>query len=358
MDKRKCTPGVCLEKCLECNKKGLGCCDTAVPFKDEELAKVHFENSLISEMSDEIQIVRGDDNYLYVVSKEDVTGSKVVLSDRPCVFFDGETYKCKIYDHRPEACRKYGEVNNPCIFTNIDVEDVKNIELGKEKIRDIKIERILSKHKNRLVRSYLSLKFPKIKKFSKKDLKNMKEEMLLYLVINAINLLEDKEQGSSVCPELFEFTYKYQLVMINNTQISSIKLKQMSANHDAFKGFDRTYNILNRKFVMRDPMYLQILVGKLKRVLSGVEVSEIKEIPKNSVIGRVGEAVVLLDLWKTKYKNKSNSYKGIINEDNIYKLKKWINKELGSESLINPATGFIKLYENGERIYKAILKQK
>jgi len=83
----------CLPKCARC------CIELDIPLRDEDIAKIEELGYNAWEFVDyEKMFYRGDKFLGYGLKKRPFDGG--------CVFL-GDDYKCKIYSHRPLACRLY-----------------------------------------------------------------------------------------------------------------------------------------------------------------------------------------------------------------------------------------------------------
>ncbi|WP_457742489.1 YkgJ family cysteine cluster protein [Thermococcus sp.] len=84
----------CIENCGRC------CYELEIPLRDEDVAKIEELGYNAWEFVDyEKLFYRGDKFLGYAIKKRPF--------DDACVFLDPETKRCKIYSHRPLACRLY-----------------------------------------------------------------------------------------------------------------------------------------------------------------------------------------------------------------------------------------------------------
>lgn len=84
----------CLENCGKC------CTDLEIPLRDEDVARIEELGYSTWEFVDyEKTFYRGDKFLGYALKKRPFDGA--------CIFLDPETKRCRIYDHRPLACRLY-----------------------------------------------------------------------------------------------------------------------------------------------------------------------------------------------------------------------------------------------------------
>ena len=84
----------CVENC------GLCCNNLEIPLRDEDIERIEELGYNTWEFVDyEKAFYRGNRFLGYALKKNPLNDS--------CIFFDPETRKCKIYDHRPLACRLY-----------------------------------------------------------------------------------------------------------------------------------------------------------------------------------------------------------------------------------------------------------
>jgi len=98
-------------KCLEnCGK----CCERLeIPLRDEDIARIEELGYSAWEFVDyEKLFYRGDKFIGYAIKKRPFDGA--------CIFLDPETKKCRIYDHRPLACRLY-----PFVFVKQENGDIR-----------------------------------------------------------------------------------------------------------------------------------------------------------------------------------------------------------------------------------------
>jgi len=340
-----------LEKCKKCNKLGLSCCNFPPLWKEEELAKFHFETDILEKLENSVKIsyLREYNGYV-ITKKEDVKGDSVILTN-PCVFFNSEEGICTIYDYRPGYCRDKGTEKDPCIFSNIPIEEMDESKIDS----NIRAKLALTMIGNKPVEvKAVNFKLPTIKKFSKKHLKNMKEDMLLYLILNSFNNLRDNWSDNGY----IKFTYKYGLVLVETSKskaMSSVRHTIASTEIPELKPLTLVYNKLHRRFVLRDPIYVDMLVKKLQRIIKGVSFVE-TGLTDRDFLSYIGSFIPLLDMHKTYFKNKT--VKGLITDEEFYMAKKWLYKYCGSDSLLKIPEIISKLYKNAEMVYKAIMKQK
>ena len=347
-----CSQEVCLEKCQLCNKLDLSCCNHPPLWKEEELAKLNFETDILGKFEKDIKVSYLREYNGYVVTRrEDVNGNKVKLYN-PCIFFDKEKGLCTIYKYRPEQCKLKGTLKDPCKFTYTSLEEMENIKLSDKDILSIKMKDISEIPK--LEFNAIKFKIPKIKKFSKKDLKNMKEDALLYLILNSLNNLRDYLPDN----DYIKFDYHYGLVLVeqgNRIALNSVRYTKASTDITELKPLTRVYNLLNKKFVLKDYMYIETLVDKIKRIMKGVTYVN-TGLNENNILSYIGSAVPLLDFHKSEFKNKK--YKDLIKDNELYIVKKYMFKLAGSDSLLKIPEVIEKLYTNADRVYKAIMKQR
>ena len=84
----------CVENCGKC------CEELEIPLRDEDIAKIEELGYNAWEFIDyEKLFYRGDKFLGYALKKRPFDGA--------CVFLDPETKRCRIYNHRPLACRLY-----------------------------------------------------------------------------------------------------------------------------------------------------------------------------------------------------------------------------------------------------------
>ena len=347
-----CDQGVCLEKCQLCNKLDLSCCNHPPIWKEEELAELNFKTSILAKLEKEIRVSYLREYNGYVITKrEDAKGDKVKLYN-PCIFFDKEKGLCTIYEYRPGQCRSKGTLQDPCKFTFTSLEEMKNIKLEDKDILSVKMRDLLEIPQ--VDADTIKFKLPKIRKFSKKDLKNIKEDALLYLVLNSLNNLRDYLPDNGY----IKFNYHYGLVLVeqgNRIALNSVRYTKASTDIIELKPLARVYNLLNRKFVLRDYIYIETLVDKIRRIMKGVTYVS-TGLDENNILSYLGSAIPLLDLHKTRFKNKK--YKDLIKDDELYMIKKYMFKLAGSDSLLQVPELVEKLYTNADRVYKAIIKQR
>ena len=340
-----------IEKCKKCYQLGLSCCLTPAIWKEEELAEFNFKSPILGDISDVVKIsyLREYNGYV-ITKKEDVKGDKVILTN-PCIFLTKEG-TCSIYEYRPEDCKVKGSDKNPCEFYNTDMEKMNDENITINLKTRIKMERLSNLPK--LEGKVVNFRLPTIKKFSKKDLKNIKEDMILYLILNSLNSLRDNYPDNGY----ISFKYSYGLILIEDESkktMNSVRYSKAYTDIIELKAITTAYNRLHRRFVLKDPMYIDVLTTKLNKILKGV--SFIKTgLSDKDIINYIGSALVMLDIHKTKFKNKK--IKDLVKEDELYLTKKWLYKECGSESLFQVPEIIKKMYKNSEMIYRAILKQK
>ena len=340
-----------IEKCKKCFQLGLSCCSTAPIWKEEELAEFNFKSPILGDIDNIIKISYLREHNGYVVTrKEDVKGDKVVLTN-PCIFLTKEG-TCSIYEYRPEHCKVKGSNKNPCEFYNADIEKMNDENITVNLKTKIKIERLANLPK--LEGKAVNFKLPTIRKFSKKDLKNLKEDMMLYLMLNSLNSLRDNYPDNGY----IHFKYEYGLILTDvNGKKAMNSVRHTKAYTDVFdlKAVVSTYNKLHRRFVLKDPMYIDVLTTKLNKILKGISFVR-TGLSDKDIVNYVGSFLIMLDVYKTKFKNKK--VKDLVKEDELYLAKKWLYKQCGSESLFQVPEIIEKMYKNAEMIYKAILKQK
>ena len=84
----------CVENCGKC------CEELEIPLRDEDIAKIEeLEYNAWEFVDYEKLFYRGDKFLGYALKKRPF--------DDACIFLDPETKRCKIYNHRPLACRLY-----------------------------------------------------------------------------------------------------------------------------------------------------------------------------------------------------------------------------------------------------------
>ena len=285
---------------------------------EKELAKFNFETDVLEKMDKDIRIsfIREYNGYV-VTKRKDVVNNKVYLNT-PCIFYNKELGKCSIEEYKPSSCKS-------------------NFAYDKK-----------------LEGSVIKYKLPVIRKFSNKHLKNMKEDMLLYLILNSFNNLRDNYPNNGY----INFKYDFGLVITdenNKTSMSSVRYTIASTNVVELKPLTVVYNKLNRRFVLKSPTYIEILVNKLRRLMSGISFVEV-DLDKDDFLTYLSSFLILLDLHKNRLKNKA--VKGLISDTDFYITKKWMFNYAGVESLLYPSELIQNLYKNSEMIFKAIMKQK
>jgi len=84
----------CVDEC------GLCCSELEIPLRDEDIERIEGLGYNAWEFVDyEKAFYRGDKFIGYAIKKKPIDGA--------CVFLDPETKRCRIYHHRPLACRLY-----------------------------------------------------------------------------------------------------------------------------------------------------------------------------------------------------------------------------------------------------------
>ncbi len=84
----------CLDNCGKC------CCELDVPLTDEDIERIEELGYSAWEFVDYSKAFYRGNRFLgYALRKRPFDGC--------CVFLDPETRRCRIYDHRPKACRLY-----------------------------------------------------------------------------------------------------------------------------------------------------------------------------------------------------------------------------------------------------------
>ncbi len=84
----------CVENCGRC------CYELEIPVRDEDIARIEELGYNAWEFVDyEKMFYRGDKFLSYAIKKRPFDGG--------CVFLDPDTMRCRIYPHRPLACRLY-----------------------------------------------------------------------------------------------------------------------------------------------------------------------------------------------------------------------------------------------------------
>jgi len=340
-----------VDKCKKCYSLGLSCCSTTPIWKEEELAEFNFKSPILGEIDNVIKISYLREYNGYVITKrEDVKGGTVSLTN-PCIFLNEEG-TCNIYEYRPEHCKIKGSEKNPCEFYNTDIEKMDNENIAINLKTKIKIDRLANLPK--LEGKAVNFRLPTIRKFSNKDLKNLKEDMLLYLILNSLNKLRDSYPDN----EYIKFKYEYNLILtdVNGEKaMNSVRHSKAYTDIIELKSVVTTYNKLHRRFVLKDPMYIDVLTTKLNKILNGISFISTGLTDKD-IINYVGSFLIPLDIYKSKYKNKK--VKDLVKEDELYLAKKWLYKKCGSDSLFQVPEVIEKMYKNAEMIYKAVLKQK
>jgi len=339
-----------LEKCKKCNNLGLSCCNLPPIWKEEELAELNFKTDVLERLEKIVKVsyLREYNGYV-VTKKEDVKGDKVLMTN-PCIFFNKEKGLCTIYEYRPEYCKNKGTEKDPCIFTYTPIEEMNN-NINTNIVTTILLNRLENKP---VEVKAVNFRLPTIKRFSKKHLKNIKEDMLLYLILNSFNNLRDYYPNNGY----INFSYKYGLVLVEMNKgkaMNSVRYTVASTDILELKPLTVVYNKLNRRFVLKDPMYVDIVAKKLQRIIKGISFVDTNLTDKD-FLSYIGSFIPLLDMHKTYFKNKS--VKGLITDEEFYITKKWLYNYCGSDSLFNVPEIIEKLYKNAEMIYKAILKQK
>ncbi len=103
------------EKKFECEKCG-ECCKPKILCSEEDIDRIKktglLERSFIEQ-----------DN-----SDDKVMKQKYDKEDYYCIFFDTKSNMCKIYDHRPEVCRKY-----PFFDNGLKIKSCKPKEIFRQK---------------------------------------------------------------------------------------------------------------------------------------------------------------------------------------------------------------------------------
>lgn len=120
--------GVKESLCLTCSE----CCNDSVDFWNYEVKDIKKKykklfKGVIVESAHEI------DPEKVRLRKRKNTGTE--YGNNPCVFLDVETLKCKVYDVRPDICRRYGSSPIvPCGYEELDVlpEMSERIKLRKD----------------------------------------------------------------------------------------------------------------------------------------------------------------------------------------------------------------------------------
>jgi len=340
-----------IEKCKKCYQLSLSCCSTAPVWKEKELAEFNFKSPVLGDMFNVIKVSYLREYNGYVVTrKEDVKGDKVILTN-PCIFLTKEG-TCSIYEHRPEYCKAKGSEKNPCEFYNVDIKEINDENIVVNLKTKINLERLANLPM--LEGKAVNFKLPTIRKFSKKDLKNLKEDMMLYLMLNSLNSLRDNYPDN----EYVRFKYEYGLVLIevnNKKAMNSVRHVKAYTDIIDLKAIVTVYNKLHRRFVLKDPMYVDVLTTKLNKLLKGISFIR-TGLSDKDIVNYIGSSLILLDTYKTKFKNKK--VKDLVKEDELYLAKKWLYKQCGSESLFQVPEIIEKIHKNTEMIYKAILKQK
>ena len=273
--------GTCLEKCQVCYQKGYSCCKTQPVFRPEELARAYFECDIFNELPP-LHLTPIGNGFIVVDRnwvKEDNT---FTVDEHYCLFLDQTTGKCRIYDYRPEVCRKYGESEElPCPFEDIGVNDMKNItkEEAQKFIEKANMKSILNKEKLLKIEDMLNIK-TNIKildvspKAFKEELKNLNILQMLYAVVYflqdmPINVLNIKTE------------YKYHLILLkdgNKNKFSSIREIVFSSDNPHIKNLCKVHNSLNRFVLFRNRTVLELVVDKLNKILKGLNLDISKEI--------------------------------------------------------------------------------
>lgn len=342
---------MCKEKCELCGKLDLSCCEMTPMWREDELAYFNYKSDYLGKVNNEVKVSFLKEYNKYIITKRnDIKNDKVLLTNT-CIFYDEENHKCRIYEYRPEQCRSYGSNENPCIFTGTSLEKMENIKFSPEEKFNIKLNRLNKYGKEQtIITGYM---LPKIKAFSKKDTKNMKEDMLLYLMLNSINNLRDMWEDNPY----IKFKYEYGLIFVDykgRKALNSARYTKAYTDIPELKSIAVAYNKLNRRFVLKDPMYTDLLVQKLRRIMKGVTLTEVGTDDRD-ILSYIGSFIPLIDVHKNDFKLKN--FKDLINEDDLYRAKKWL-LNLKDGTIFNVPDEIEALYTNADRIFKAIMKQK
>ena len=343
---------MCLEKCVECGKKDLSCCEMTPLWKESELAYFNYKSDYLENNNTTLKVsfLREYNRYI-VTNRSDIKNDKVVLSNT-CVFYDTENHKCKIYEYRPEQCRAFGEKDQPCIFTNMGTDEVKDYEPTSEEKFKIVYDRLSKYGKEQaIITGYM---LPKVKSYSKKDIKNMKEDMLLYLILNSFNNLRDMWEDNG----FMTFSHSYGLIFVDYKGRKALNSVQYSKAHTdiwELKPLTAVYNKLNKRFVLKDPMYVEILVQKIRKLMKGIALKEVGT-DNRDITSYLGSVIPLVDIHSEDFKNKN--FKDLIRSDDLFTAKKWLLRQKGSDTIFNIPKEIEALYANADMIFKTIMKQR
>lgn len=212
-------------------------CKSVIPiFKPNELAKIYYETDLMVE--NPWTVLRYNGNLVAVPSELIKGKSRLDITKHSCPFFkDG---KCQLGDSlRPEFCHKELDESTDSIS---------------------------------IINSLINNKYFKtIKATTPKDLKNLKEDSVLYYfayIFQHINF-DKLNLGIKLKPN-------YILIMENN-KIKSVKEFNLITENENFKSLINTYNKLNRRFLYKDTIYQNTIVRRINNRLNGLSKTNIND---------------------------------------------------------------------------------
>ena len=260
-------------------------------------------------------------NNRYMFShKDDYKNGKVNATARPCIFLDKKSGECTLGKDKPDTCNGATTIQ-PTILKDI-------FKIGFDK------------------------------KGLKKRMLRFKEDMILYLTIWHLNRLIDKDDTGKL-DNVFTISYTYKLVLVNKTDINSIRFTTLTAVDKTYEPVARIYNIINKNMLVLPPSYLTLVVNKLNSFIKSGNFTncetELSDVERSSVY-----LLNMFRLYVNEYKTKSKEFTGIVESMKTYDFLKDINNQLGG----NKTNSIFKreklqcIIDNNIQMFKIIMRNK
>jgi hypothetical protein len=208
-------------------------------------------------------------------------------------------------------------------------------------------------------------------KTMKKYFKNMKEDMIFYTVVSLMDMVlkdyKENKEDVIVINEHLRVEPKYSLVKIKDNKgketINAIKQPYFITDIKELQPFITLINKLYSRFYHYPIEYLEVLADKVGRIMRGVNLEKCRD----DWLFNVVLALAIVKKYKENFKNKSNKWKGMLDDESIYGFfRYYINlkkKENGEEEMDNfNFLDFVRYLScesmNLDRVYNALIKQK
>jgi len=352
------------DKCEVCVKKtGTGCCDTYPFFTEDELGRLMFETDVLKQ-NHNLTLSRVTDGYYILVPNNDPDINKGYVDltkPKKCPFLKNN--KCVIYDYRPSTCKDFG-TSYPCPMFSLSKEElnaksneeVKAIyEDNSKLLKPLWVSTALKDkvNANNKLKIVMFTKFlPKIYTYNRKLMKCIRDDLLLYLIVNNINNIIEEQSDN----DFFSYKKSYKLVINTNGRISSVLLYVVKAKNENLVSLEKAYNYLERKFILKDSLYINnVLVPKLQGIIKGLNVPEL-----NISAEEYNLYLSYLILEKYKYDFNNKCYKELpVTEDDLFATKKYILRRLTGGKDIKVWEAFDvdvykKLHDFVEKLYRKV----